>query len=67
MAAMTWLSFNIGPYGKKSLKVFSSSSHVEFQINTKNTNLVEDNPMNIFGKFGLNLFSGFREDLNVKN
>jgi hypothetical protein len=43
------------------------SSHVEFQINTKNTNLVEDNPMNIFGKFGSNLFSGFREDLNVKN
>jgi hypothetical protein len=41
-------------------------SHVEFQISTKNTNLVEDHPMNIFGKFGSNLFSGFREeDLNV--
>ena len=26
-------------------------SHVEFQISTKNTNLVEDHPMNISGKF----------------
>jgi hypothetical protein len=43
-------------------------SHVGFQINAKNTNLVEDNPMNISGKFGSNLFSGFREeDLNVKS
>jgi hypothetical protein len=43
-------------------------SHVEFQISTKNTNLVEDNPMNFSGKFGSNLFSGFREkDLNVKS
>jgi hypothetical protein len=42
-------------------------SHVEFQIGKKNTNLVEDNPMNISGKFGSNLFSGYREkDLNVK-
>jgi hypothetical protein len=41
--------------------------HVEFQIGKKNTNLVEDNPMNISGKFGSNLFSGYREkDLNVK-
>jgi hypothetical protein len=31
------------------------------------TNLVEDHPMNISGKFGSNLFSGFREDLNVKS
>ena len=31
-------------------------------------NLVEDHPMNISGKFGWNLFSGFREeDLNVKS
>ena len=45
-----------------------AGSHVEFQINTKNTNLVEDHPMNISGKFGSNLFSGFREeDLNVKS
>jgi hypothetical protein len=45
------------------------SSHVEFQISTKNyTNLVEDHQMNISGKFGSNLFSGFREeDLNVKS
>jgi hypothetical protein len=43
-------------------------SHVEFQISTKNTNLVEDHLMNICGKFGSNLFSGFREeDLNVKS
>jgi hypothetical protein len=26
--------------------------HVGFQISTKNTNLVEDHPMNISGKFG---------------
>jgi hypothetical protein len=37
-------------------------SHVEFQISTKN------HPLNISGKFGSNLFSGFREeDLNVKS
>jgi hypothetical protein len=43
-------------------------NHVEFQINAKNTNLVEDQPMNISGKFGSNLFCGFREeDLNVKS
>ena len=42
-------------------------SHVGFQISTNNTNLVEDHPMNISGKFGSILFSGFREeDLNVK-
>ena len=42
--------------------------HVEFEISTKNTNLVEDHLMNISGKFGSILFSGFREeDLNVKN
>jgi hypothetical protein len=43
-------------------------SHVEFQMGTKNTNLVEDHLMNISGKFGSNLFSGFREEyLNVKS
>ena len=43
-------------------------SHVGFQISTKNTNLVEDYPMNISGKLGSILFSGFREeDLNVKS
>jgi hypothetical protein len=43
-------------------------SHVEFQISTKNTNLVEDHQMNISGKVGSNLISGFREeDLNVKS
>jgi hypothetical protein len=31
-------------------------------------NLVEDHPVNISGKFGWFLFSGFREeDLNVKS
>jgi hypothetical protein len=43
-------------------------SHGGFQISTKNTYLVEDHTMNISGKFGLNLFSGFREeDLNVES
>jgi hypothetical protein len=43
-------------------------SHVEFQISTKNTNLVDDHPMNISDKFGSNLFCGFREeDLNMKS
>jgi hypothetical protein len=42
-------------------------SHVGFQTSTKNTNLVESHPMNISGKFGSILFSGFREDLNVKS
>jgi hypothetical protein len=42
-------------------------SHVGFQISTKNKNLVEDHPMNISGKFGSILISGFREDLNVKS
>jgi hypothetical protein len=42
--------------------------HVGFQIITKNTNLVEDHPMNSSGKCGSILFSGFREeDLNVKS
>jgi hypothetical protein len=43
-------------------------SHVEFQISIKNTNLVEDHPMNICSKIGSILFSGFREeDLDVKS
>jgi hypothetical protein len=43
-------------------------SHVGFQISTKNTNLVADHPMNISGKLGSILFSGFiEEDLNVKS
>ena len=42
-------------------------SHVEFQISTKNQNLVYDHPMNISAKFGANLFRGFRKkDENVK-
>jgi hypothetical protein len=48
--------------------VIGPGSHVEFPIYTKNTNLVEDHPMNRYGKFGWNLFSGFREEeLNVKS
>ena len=43
-------------------------SHVGFQTSTKNTNLVVSHPMNISGKFGPILFSGFREEeLNVKS
>jgi hypothetical protein len=43
-------------------------SHVGFQISTKNINLLEDHPMNIYGNFNWNLFSGFREEeLNVKS
>jgi hypothetical protein len=48
--------------------IMDPGSHVGFQISTKNTNLVEDHPMNISGKLSWNLFSGFREeDLNVKS
>jgi hypothetical protein len=44
----------------QSKHVIGPGSHVE--------NLVEDHPMNIFGKFGWNLLSGFREEeLNVKS
>jgi hypothetical protein len=43
-------------------------SHVGFPISAKNTNLVEDHPVNNSGKFGSNLFCGFRKkDENVKN
>jgi hypothetical protein len=43
-------------------------SNVGFQISAKNKHLVDDHPINISGKFGSNLFSGFREeDLNVKS
>ena len=52
----------------QSEHVIGPGSHVEFPIYTKNTNLVEDHKMNIYGKFGWNLFSGFREEeLNVKS
>ena len=52
----------------QSEHVIGPGSHVEFPIYTKNKNLVEDHPMNIDGKFGWNLFSGFREEeLNVKS
>jgi hypothetical protein len=41
---------------------------LNFRIYTKNTNLVENHQMNISGKLGWNLFSGFREEeLNVKS
>jgi hypothetical protein len=46
----------------QSEHIIGAGSHVEFPICTKNTNLVEDHPMNIYGKFGSNLFSGFREE-----
>ena len=64
----------LGGFWREDFKNFSQwehmgpGSHVGFQISTKNTNLVEDHPMNISGKFGSILFSGFREeDLNVKS
>ena len=48
--------------------IMDRGSHVGFQISTKYTNLVEDHPMNISGKFGSILLRGFREeDLNVKS
>jgi hypothetical protein len=34
-------------------------SHVGFEISTKNTNLVEDHPMNISGKFSSILFQAY--------
>jgi hypothetical protein len=52
----------------QSEHVIGPGSHVEFPIYTKKTNLVEDHPMNLYGKFGWNLFRGFREEeLNVKS
>ena len=51
----------------QSEHVIGPGSHVEFPIYTKNTNLVEDHPMNISAKFDSNLFCGFRKkDENVK-
>ena len=52
----------------QSEHIMCPGSHVGFPISAKNQNLVYDHPMNISGKFGWNLFSGFREeDLKVKN
>ena len=50
----------------QSEHIIGPDSHVEFPIDTKNTNIVEDHPMNIYGKYGWYLFSGFKE-LNVKS
>ena len=36
----------------QSEHVIGPGSHVEFPIYTKNTNLAEDHPMNMSGKFG---------------
>jgi hypothetical protein len=36
-------------------------SHVGFLISAKSKNLVYDHPINISGKFGSNLFCGFRK------
>ena len=52
----------------QSEHIIGPGSHVGFPICTKITNLVEDLPMNISAKFGLNLFCGFREeDENMKS
>ena len=61
-----------GDFWQEDFQGFNQSEHfighVEFPIYTKNTNLVEDHPMNMYGKFGWNLISGFREEeLNVKS
>jgi hypothetical protein len=52
MATVSGHSFNIGPYFSQSEHVIGPGSHVEFPIYTNNKNLVEDHPMNIYGKFG---------------
>jgi hypothetical protein len=53
---------------QQSEHVIGPGSHVEFPIYAKNTNLAEDHPMNMSGKIGWYLFSGFREEeLNVKS
>jgi hypothetical protein len=45
-----------------------TAAMLNFRSMPKNTNLVENHPMNISGKYGSNLFCGFREeDLNVKS
>jgi hypothetical protein len=47
--------------------LWTLAAMLDFRSMPKNTNLVEDHPMNISGKYGSNLFRGFREeDLNVK-
>ena len=52
----------------QSEHIIGPGSHVEFPIYNKNTYLVDDHPMDIYGKFGWNLLSGYREEeLNVKN
>jgi hypothetical protein len=52
----------------QSEHVIGPDSHVEFPIYIKNTDAIEDQPMNTFGKFHWNLFSGFREEeLNAKS
>jgi hypothetical protein len=53
--------------------IFSSADHWPCEVLSwlgvwRPSDLVEDHPMNISGKFGSNLFSSFREeDLNVKS
>jgi hypothetical protein len=48
--------------------LWTLAAKLNFKSAPKNTILVEDHPMNICGKFGSILFSGFREeDLNVKS
>jgi hypothetical protein len=52
----------------QSEHIIGPGSHVGFPICTKITYLVEDLPMTISAKFGLNLFCGFREeDENMKS
>ena len=45
----------------QSEHIMRPGSHLGFPTSAKNKNLVYDHPMNISGKFGSNLFSGFRK------
>ena len=53
-------------FQQKDFLNFDQSEHImgpgTMLINAKNTNLVEDHPMNICGKFGSILFCVFREE-----
>jgi hypothetical protein len=42
--------------------IIGPGSHIEYPTGTKNSNCVEDHPMNIPAKFGSNRPSGFGEE-----
>ena len=52
----------------QSEHIIGPGSHIEYPTGTKNSNFVEDHPMNIPAKFGSNRPSGFGEEAwNVKS